>query len=708
MLPVKVYLNNCRASLDLVAFQGAPVDQLLDARTLELIERERGAVPSASADAALVGRGVRRRGKGLEVGDQFRFGEHQREGRGHLHVERAGRGGRRPHAPRVPAARRRPSNSSAPSRSSRSRSRDPARAREIARAIDELLPDRGGADRHAAEDPVPRGRDARPARDPALRPDASGSPAWSWCCSLVGNTVLMSVQERVREFGVLRTLGFREGHVAARRARRVARRSRGAALALGLAVAFVDHQALAPRRSASEGVPVSFDALARARREGRRRSRSRPARSPGSSPPCARARAPIVAALEERVMGRAPPLRLRDPQPRRAGRCARCSPALSSALVAALLVATAAFVRGLETIVRRRRRRPTSRSCSRASPSATSCARPSRPAARARRGRRAGHPARPSGVPAVSGRDPHGRRTSGSARAPAAGAPDPELQRLRPRRHRARVPRARVGHAHRRRAAGHAARCIVGRLVARAARRRPRRSSRVGKTLRFEGGEFTIAGRFAAPGTTIEAEIWAPLAELRGLTRRDDSSAVFVRMQNAGDFAELDLFAKRRLDLELDDDPVVALLPRARRLLPRRSARSRGRSPLIMAFAALFGGANTLNAAVQDRLRELATLRALGYSGFALVRSLATEALVLAAAGGLVGLVARADPRSPAAPIRIAMSAFALQGRRGRHPRRVRRRARSCNSGIGPRGRQSLPAPDRLGAQGTLNEEVIE
>ena len=37
VLPVKVYLNNCRASLDLITFQGAPVDILLEQRGVDLV-----------------------------------------------------------------------------------------------------------------------------------------------------------------------------------------------------------------------------------------------------------------------------------------------------------------------------------------------------------------------------------------------------------------------------------------------------------------------------------------------------------------------------------------------------------------------------------------------------------------------------------------------------------------------------------------------
>lgn len=179
-----------------------------------------------------------------------------------------------------------------------------------------------------------------------------------------------------------------------------------------------------------------------------------------------------------------------------------------------------------------------------------------------------------------------------------------------------------------------------------------------GKVLRFEGGEFTVSGRFAAPGTTIEAELWAPLTELRGLSKRDDSSAVFVRVEKPGDFAELELFALRRLDLELVVipssvyyDELVAYFRPIRALAWAMAA--------MIAAAAVFGGSNALNAAVQDRLRELAALRAVGYSGLAVARSLAQEALLLAASGGVLGLLF-AKLALHGGSIRIAMSAFRL------------------------------------------------
>ncbi len=199
---------------------------------------------------------------------------------------------------------------------------------------------------------------------------------------------------------------------------------------------------------------------------------------------------------------------------------------------------------------------------------------------------------------------------------------------------------------------------IVGRLV-RKQLGVPAQELALDRFIRFEGTSFRIVGHFAAPGTTTEAEIWTPLTELRGITRRDDSSAVFVRLETQDAFADLELFAKRRLDLELVVIPSSSYYKELSDYL-RPIRRLAWFLSAMIVGAALFGGTNTLNAAVQDRLRELATLRALGYSGGALVSSLAQESVVLASAGGVVGLLlARAFLSGGA--VRIAMSAFALK-----------------------------------------------
>ena len=73
VVPTQVWTNNCRASLDIVVFNGAPPDKLKSARNLELISGSWDQFQS-QRDAALVGRNVATR-RGLKTGSQFTIGE---------------------------------------------------------------------------------------------------------------------------------------------------------------------------------------------------------------------------------------------------------------------------------------------------------------------------------------------------------------------------------------------------------------------------------------------------------------------------------------------------------------------------------------------------------------------------------------------------------------------------------------------------------
>jgi ABC-type antimicrobial peptide transport system permease subunit len=198
---------------------------------------------------------------------------------------------------------------------------------------------------------------------------------------------------------------------------------------------------------------------------------------------------------------------------------------------------------------------------------------------------------------------------------------------------------------------------IVGRLAA-AQAGGPAGAFDVGRVVRFEGGEFPIVGVFAAPGTTLESEIWAPVEELKGLTKRDDLSAVFLRGDGPDFLEELEVFAKRRLDLELVAIPAAEYYREAAEHLAPIGMLARLMTALIV-LAALACGAGTISTAVFDRLRELAVLRAAGYGRLALAVSITLESLTLAAAGGLLG-VALARFLLDGAVVDIAMGAFAL------------------------------------------------
>ncbi len=210
VLPVKIFLSNCRTSLDVVAFHGVPAGELFDARKIELIAGDRAEF-ERRPDAALVGRAFAAR-RGLEVGDPFRFNrlevtvagifrspEPIEESLVVTHLETLQRSAAIQQQGTVTQFE--------------VKVRDPARARAIGEAIDALL-----ATSTAPTDT--RSKQAfLEAATAELREILAFGRLFGACCVLVmlvlvGNTVAMAVNERRAELAVLRTLGYRPGRLA--------------------------------------------------------------------------------------------------------------------------------------------------------------------------------------------------------------------------------------------------------------------------------------------------------------------------------------------------------------------------------------------------------------------------------------------------------------------------------------------------------------
>jgi putative ABC transport system permease protein len=73
VMPIQVWTNNCRASLDIIVFNGADPNQIQKTRPIKLLAGNWQQF-QAQRDAAIVGRNVANR-RGLKVGDQFSIGD---------------------------------------------------------------------------------------------------------------------------------------------------------------------------------------------------------------------------------------------------------------------------------------------------------------------------------------------------------------------------------------------------------------------------------------------------------------------------------------------------------------------------------------------------------------------------------------------------------------------------------------------------------
>lgn len=175
---------------------------------------------------------------------------------------------------------------------------------------------------------------------------------------------------------------------------------------------------------------------------------------------------------------------------------------------------------------------------------------------------------------------------------------------------------------------------MVGKLAWRKLGLRPD-DLKPGTVATLDGSQVTVSGLFAAPGTVMESEIWAPLSDIRMLAQRETVSCVVLRMEHPDDFAEADLFSKQRLDLELTalrESDYYAHLSAFFKPLRIITWITAG----LVAAGAVFGGLNTLYAAFASRIKELATLQAIGYTRTALLISLIQECLLATLTGTLV------------------------------------------------------------------------
>jgi ABC-type lipoprotein release transport system permease subunit len=181
----------------------------------------------------------------------------------------------------------------------------------------------------------------------------------------------------------------------------------------------------------------------------------------------------------------------------------------------------------------------------------------------------------------------------------------------------------------------------------------------LGETVEFDGCKWKVSGTFAAGGAAYESEIWCPLEDLQAALKRQDLSLVAVAMHSADAIADVDLFCRERIDLELKAVPEVAYYADLQKHY--RPVRMLGWVVVcLVAGSGVFAGLNTMYGAVVGRVRELATLQAIGFRRRAILLTLIQEAALMSCCGALVAcLVALVFINGTA--VRFTMGAFVLR-----------------------------------------------
>ncbi|HTH76309.1 MAG TPA: ABC transporter permease [Trinickia sp.] len=162
----------------------------------------------------------------------------------------------------------------------------------------------------------------------------------------------------------------------------------------------------------------------------------------------------------------------------------------------------------------------------------------------------------------------------------------------------------------------------------------------LGSRIAFRDSEWTVVGIFESGGDAHESELQGDVETVLSAYRRNGFQSVTVMLDSAAAFD--------RFKGALTTDPTLKVS--VQREADYYAAQSRNLSKLlnllayfvggIMALGACFGALNTMYTAVSTRTREIATLRAIGFSGMPIVISVLVESLLLSVIGSVIGSAA--------------------------------------------------------------------
>jgi putative ABC transport system permease protein len=153
----------------------------------------------------------------------------------------------------------------------------------------------------------------------------------------------------------------------------------------------------------------------------------------------------------------------------------------------------------------------------------------------------------------------------------------------------------------------------------------------------IQGVEWLVVGNFDLGQTTGSCVVYSEADTVLSAVGRSSYNQVKVMLQSPATFAELVNAISGnpllRVKVEHEADLAAASFERINDILDFVSYIV----GTILAVAATIGAANSLYALVDNRRREIATLRAVGFNGAPIVVATLSEAILLAIPGALIG-----------------------------------------------------------------------
>ena len=158
----------------------------------------------------------------------------------------------------------------------------------------------------------------------------------------------------------------------------------------------------------------------------------------------------------------------------------------------------------------------------------------------------------------------------------------------------------------------------------------------LGKVLRMRGSEWKVVGIFES-GDAHDSELWTDAEIAQSTFGRRGYSSVLAGLENPAAIAQFKAALKADPRLSVDAESEQDYYSGQTKQFRKTIGVLAGVVTVIMALGAIFAALNTMYAAVAARSREIATLRAIGFGGSAVLVSVMIEALLLSLVGGALG-----------------------------------------------------------------------
>lgn len=160
----------------------------------------------------------------------------------------------------------------------------------------------------------------------------------------------------------------------------------------------------------------------------------------------------------------------------------------------------------------------------------------------------------------------------------------------------------------------------------------------IGESIRLRDGDWTVVGIFTGSNGSRESEVVSDAVTVMSVYDLNSFNSVSVMLNDAASF---ELFRQGMVretrgsaDAHTESEYLESVSSSVGRMLQIVAYSIAS----IMGLGAFFGALNSMYSAVAVRSVEMATLRAIGFSGNAVIIAVLTEALILALLGAVIGI----------------------------------------------------------------------